>query len=269
MLLLEAAVLGMVQGLTEFLPVSSSAHLILAREFFGWTGDQFGVPFDVACHVGTLTAVLVAFRRDLRAMAWAVPRVFGPEAADRPVRLLWLVAAGTLPVVIVGGLLADRIDEVRSPAVIAVTLSTVAVLMIVAERVGRHRRQEESLTLLEAVVIGVAQSTALVPGVSRSGATITTALFLGLDRAAGARYSFLLSVPAMVAAAGHEALKLTAHPLDPALAPVFLVGMTVSGLVGYATITYFLRFLAGHTLDAFAIYRLVLAGATGVWLLAG
>lgn len=266
--LLEAAVLGIVQGLTEFLPVSSSAHLILAREFFGWNGSQFGLPFDVACHVGTLTAILVAFRRDLWAMAWAVPRAFSPVEADRPVRLLWLVAAGTIPVVIVGGLFADAIDTVRAPAVIALTLSSVGILMIWAERVGRHGRKEESLTLAEAVIIGIAQSAALVPGVSRSGATITTALFLGLDRAAGARYSFLLGVPAMIAAAAHEGLALAAQPPDASIWPVFIVGMVVSAVVGYATVTYFLRFLAGHTLDAFAYYRLGLAAVTVVWLLA-
>ncbi|HEX6212836.1 MAG TPA: undecaprenyl-diphosphatase UppP [Methylomirabilota bacterium] len=268
MLLLQAALLGVVQGLTEFLPVSSSAHLILARAFFGWEGERFGLPFDVACHVGTLGAILLYFRRDLVAMAGSVPRLFGP-AVDRPTRLLWLVLVGTIPVVLVGGLAVDVIDRLRSPVVIVVTLAVVALLMLAAERAGRRTRDEESLTVREALVIGAAQATALVPGVSRSGATITTALFLGLRRDAGARFSFLLGVPAMVAAAAHEALGLTGHPTDALTVQVFLVGMVSSGVVGYATVKYFIRFLAGHTLDAFAVYRLVLAAVTLAWLVGG
>lgn len=268
MLLLKAALLGIVQGLTEFLPVSSSAHLILARAFFGWDAEQFGLAFDVACHVGTLAAILVYFRRDLLAMAVSLPRLFGP-ADDRPVRLLWRVAIGTLPVVVVGGLAADAIDTLRSPAVIVVTLAGVALLMLAAERVGRRVRDEESLTPGDALLIGLAQSAALVPGVSRSGATISAALLLGVDRAAGARFSFLLGVPAMLAAAGHEAIGLGGHPVDALTMQVFLVGMVTSGLVGYATVTYFIRFLAGHTLNAFAAYRLLLAAATAGWILIG
>lgn len=268
MLLLKAALLGVVQGLTEFLPVSSSAHLILARAFFGWDATQFGLAFDVACHVGTLAAILVYFRRDLLAMAAALPRLFGPED-DRPVRLLWRVGIGTLPVVVVGGLATGVIGTLRSPAVIVVTLAGVALLMVAAERLGPRVRDEESITATDALLIGLAQSAALVPGVSRSGATISAALFLGVNREAGARFSFLLGVPAMIAAAGHEAIGLGGHPIDALTVPVFLVGMVTSGIVGYVTVTYFIRFLAGHTLNAFAAYRLVLAAVTAAWILVG
>lgn len=268
LLLLEAALLGVLQGLTEFLPVSSSAHLILARAFFGWDGEQFGLAFDVACHVGTLLAILVYFRRDLVELAGGVPRLLTPRRDPAAMRL-WFIALATIPAVLVGGLLGDLIDRVRAPAVIAATLGVGGLLMIVAERVGAHRRGHESLTLVEALAIGVAQACALVPGVSRSGATITMALFLGLTREAGARFSFVLGVPAMLGAATLEGVKLATADvaMDAVTMQVFLVGMVVSGIVGYLTVRYFLRFLTLHSLDAFAAYRLLLAAVTVVWLL--
>lgn len=268
LLLIEAALLGVVQGLTEFLPVSSSAHLILARAFFGWNGEQFGLPFDVACHVGTLTAILVYFRRDLVDLAAGLPRLFQP-ASDPAAMRLWFLGLATIPAVLVGGLLGDVIDQVRAPAVIAGTLALGGILMIAAERAGSHRRTHESLTLAEAMAIGAAQACALVPGVSRSGSTITMALFLGLTREAGARFSFVLGVPAMMGAATLEGAKLAMAdaPMDAVTVQVFVVGMVVSGVVGYLTVKYFLRFLTLHSLDAFAFYRLALAAATVVWLM--
>jgi undecaprenyl-diphosphatase len=266
-LLLEAALLGVVQGLTEFLPVSSSAHLILARTFFGWNSDRFGLPFDVACHVGTLTAILIYFRDDLRELLGGLPRLLSP-GSDPAARRLWCIALATIPAVLVGGLLGDLIDAARTPVVIVVTLSVVGVLMSVAERVGAHQRTAESLTLPEIVAVGVAQACALIPGVSRSGATITMGLWLGLTRASAARFSFLLGVPAMLGAATLEGLKLlTAEaPMDATTLQVFVVGMVVSGVVGYITVTFFLRFLVNHTLDAFVAYRLGLAAVTVAWL---
>jgi undecaprenyl-diphosphatase len=265
-LLLEAALLGVVQGLTEFLPVSSSAHLILARLFFGWDAEQFGRPFDVACHVGTLAAILVYFRSDLLAMARAIPGAL-TFSRDNAARLLRLVIIGTVPLVPIGLVLSERVDNLRTPAVIIATLSIVAVAMLVAERVSRHTRPAEDLTILEALTLGVAQALALIPGVSRSGATISSALFMGLDRQAAARFSFLLGVPAMCAAALHEGRHLLGHPMDGRTMQVFVVGIIVSGLVGYATVKYFLRFVTNHRLDVFAWYRLGLAAVTAVWLL--
>ena len=267
MLLFQAAVLGVVQGLTEFLPVSSSAHLILVRVFFGWDAEQFGRPFDVACHVGTLTAVLVYFRTDLVRLAAAVPRAIS-AARDDSARLVWLIVAGTLPLVPMGLVLADREDALRTPKVIVVTLAVVGVAMLVADRLGRRTRRAEDLSLGEAFVLGVAQGLALIPGVSRSGATITTGLAFGLDRPAAARFSFLLGVPAMSAAAAHEGHRLLGHPMDAATAEVFVIGIVVSGLVGYATVTYFLRYLTTHSLAAFAWYRIALAAVIVAWLFA-
>lgn len=264
MALLFAGLLGVVQGLTEFLPISSSAHLILARAFFGWDTAVFGLAFDVACHLGTLVAVLVYFRRDLWAMARALPDVFGPAPAARQLRL---IAVGTLPVVVVGLLWADWLAATtRTPGVTAVTLALGAAGLLVVERLGPRRRDETSLGPLEAVGFGIAQAAALVPGVSRSGATITFGMAIGVRREAAARFSFLLGVPAILAAAAKEGLELAATGLPAGAGPVFAVGMASSAVVGYLTVKYFLRFLAQHRLDGFAYYRLALAGAVVVWM---
>jgi len=267
-MLFKAVVLGIVQGLAEFLPISSSAHLILARAFFGWDGDQFGLPFDVALHVGTLLAILVYFRDDLLRMLAAVPDMFS-RSASGPARLAWLVVFGTIPVVIVGLLLRNLEDALRSPVIAGSMLAVGGVLLLLAERVGSRTRDAESLSAAEALGLGVAQSTALVPGVSRSGATITLGLFLGLRRDAAARFSFLLGVPAISAAAAHEGLKLLHEPMPAGSAQLFLTGMVVSAAVGYLTIKYFLQYLSSHSLAVFAWYRLALAACVAIWWLHG
>jgi undecaprenyl-diphosphatase len=265
---LAAALLGVVQGLTEFLPVSSSAHLILARAFFGWDAEAFGSAFDVACHVGTLTAVLVFFRADIGSLIRAAPAALR-GTADPAARRLWLIAVGTVPIVIVGVLAADWIETTfRTPLVAATALAVGAGLLLFIERVGTRGRGEEALTMGGAAAIGVAQAAALVPGVSRSGATIATGMALGLRREVAARFTFLMSVPAILAAAAKKGLDLQGVALDGELITLFLVGMVTSGLVGYATVKFFLRFLVSHRLDVFAWYRLALAAATFVWLLA-
>jgi undecaprenyl-diphosphatase len=263
--LLVAALLGVIQGLTEFLPVSSSAHLILARAFFGWDAEIFGLPFDVALHVGTLAAVLAYFRRDVAAMIAAVPQVLTARAG--PGRLARLIVIGTIPMVVIGVLFADWLEEhLRTPAVIAVTLAIGAVAMLAAERAGSQRRDETSLTPVDAVLTGLGQATALVPGMSRSGSTIATAMWLGMTRESAARFSFLLGIPAIAAAAAKEGVHLIGTGLTSEQMVLFAVGMLTSAAVGYATIKFFLRFLAGHRLDVFAYYRLALAAVTVVWL---
>lgn len=267
MTLFGATLLGIVQGLTEFLPISSSAHLILGRTFFGWSAEAYGLAFDVACHVGTLAAVATFFWRDLAGMAGAV---FRPFAQDEPARLLRLVAAGTLPVVVVGLLWADLIEaRLRTPVVAAAALAIGAIGLYLAERLGSRRRDARSISPAEAVALGVAQAAALVPGVSRSGATITLGMLFGLRREEAARFSFVLGVPAILAAAGKEGLELAALGLDGQTARLFVVGMVTSGVVGYLTIKYFIRYLVHHRLHVFAWYRLALAASVVVWLVAG
>jgi undecaprenyl-diphosphatase len=264
--LLSAVLLGVVQGITEFLPVSSSAHLILARAFFGWDAEGLGVAFDVACHVGTLAAVVVFFRSDLVAMMAALPRALsstpGPDA-----RRIQLIAVGTIPIVIVGVLWADWLEATtRTPLIAAIALLVGAVLLLFIERLGRHGQSEEALGAPGAFLVGIAQSAALIPGVSRSGATIAAGMALGLRREVAARFTFLMSIPAILAAAGKKGLELRAVPLSTDDVVLFAVGMATSAVVGYLTVKYFVRFLATHPLDVFAWYRVALATATFVWL---
>jgi undecaprenyl-diphosphatase len=264
--ILIAALLGIIQGLTEFLPVSSSAHLILARAFFGWDGEMFGLSFDVALHAGTLAAIVTYFWSDVRAMIAAAPAAL--TAASGPGRLARLIVFGTLPVVVVGLLLGDWIEaNLRTPAVIAATLAIGAAAMLAAERIGSQQRDERSLTAAGAVVMGVGQSTALVPGMSRSGSTIAAGMLLGMTRESAARFSFLLGIPAIAAAAAKEGLHVVRSGLGGHEMVLFAVGMSTSALVGYVTIKYFLRFLAGNRLDVFAYYRLALSVVTIIWLM--
>lgn len=258
MSLFEAAVLGVVQGLTEFLPVSSSGHLILARWALGWDAGALGLPFDVACHLGTLAAVVWFFRADLWAMVRAVPAAFvAPLTPDA--RRIWLLVAATIPVVIVGLTLKDSIDAVRDPRVVAYTLILGAGLLFLVERLGPRTGSEATLTLAGAVAIGVAQSCALVPGVSRSGATITAGMLLGMSRPAAARFGFLIGVPAIAGAGATEMLELRHVALTTADLWVFAVGFLSSAIVGYLTVNFLLKYLVSHRLDVFAWYRLVIA----------
>lgn len=267
MSLLAGALLGIVQGLTEFLPVSSSGHLILGRALFGWDADRLGLPFDVACHVGTLFAVIVYFRRELIAMMAAVPAAVRFES-DPPARLARLVAIGTLPVVVVGLTFGDLLEgRVRSIEVVAVTLVVGALALLLAERIGGQSRGEESLTLMESLILGAAQASALIPGVSRSGATIAVGMLLGLRRDSAARFGFLLGVPAILAAAGQQTLALADVGLSRDAAALFAVGMMTSAVTGYATVKYFIRYLVGHSIDPFAYYRLGLAAIVVAWIL--
>lgn len=265
--LLAAVVLGAVQGLTEFLPVSSSGHLILARAFFGWDPGRFGIPFDVACHVGTLLAVVAYFWSDIIRLAVAAPGALTGRDGDAE-RMGRMIIAGTIPIVIVGGLFADFIETTfRSPASVAAMLTIGAIGLLVADRVGSGARDARTLGYGEAFVIGVAQTLALAPGVSRSGATLTAAISMGIERASAARFVFLMSLPAIVAAAAKEGLELYKIGIEGLPVTIFAVGMVTSAVVGYATVRFFIRYLAGHTMTVFAVYRLVLAAVTVVWLL--
>ena len=267
MSLFEAAWLGVIQGLTEFLPVSSSAHLILMREAFGWDAGVLNIPFDVACHVGTLLAVVWFFRADLIAMVRAVPGVFAPNPTP-DARRIWLVVAATIPIVIVGlSLTDDALDAIRAPWVAGVALVVGAGLLFLVERLGPRSGSEATLTLVGAALIGVAQAMALVPGVSRSGATITAGMLLGLNRLAAARFAFVMSVPAITAAALKEGLELRHVSLTAHDVQVFAVGLTVSAAVGYLAVSFLLRYLVSNRLDVFAWYRIALAVAIFGWLL--
>jgi undecaprenyl-diphosphatase len=269
----QAIVLGIVQGLTEFLPVSSSAHLLIAPWLLGW--EEPGLAFDAALHLGTLAAVLVYFWRDLISMAIAFPRaILHPGAvlrshrpADVMSRLSLLIAIGTVPGVIFGLLGQKVIDRFYHPGgvtpepaivAIAVALIALALLLLWAERAASHKREMESLNVSDAVVIGFAQAGALIPGVSRSGATITAGLFRGLARADAARFSFLLGSP-IIAAAGakglFDILTSDAATIQPS---VFAIGIATSAVAGFAAIWGLLRYLQRARTAIFIVYRVVL-----------
>ncbi len=261
-----ATLLGIVQGLTEFLPVSSSAHLILARAIFGWDAHGLGLAFDVATHLGTLAAVLYYFRADLWPLASAAPAALVGGGGDRG-HIGRLVIAGTVPIVLVGVLVdLDWLEQLREPVVCAVALALGALLMMVAERARATSRGDQDITMGEAFLIGIGQAAALFPGMSRSGTTISVAMLMGIRREAAARFTFLMSIPAVMAAAAREAVALRDVRFDASTAAMFAVGIIVAGVVGYLAVKYLIRYLANNSLDVFAYYRLVLAAAVVVWL---
>ena len=269
--LIEAILLGIVQGLTEFLPVSSSGHLLLAQYFLGMDQERFGLTFDAAIHTGTVLAVISFFWRDLLRMARAFfGSLRGPNLQDHDQRMAYLILVATIPAGVVGFLFEGFFEEkVRSPWLVTFNLALVGVLFIVGEAVGRKNRKSDKLSFGEAIGIGLAQTVALFPGVSRSGATITLGLFLGLRRDEAARFSFLMSVPITTAAALLSLTDLLGTGLDARAALLFLAGSVSSGIVGYLAIKFLLDYLTGHSLRVFAYYRFALAAVVVVLLLFG
>ncbi len=263
----QSIVLGILQGLTEFLPISSSAHLILVPWLLGW--KEMGLTFDVALHAGTLLAVVVYFRRDLIELtrgflAWLRGRITREplsEPTQAPARLALAILIGTIPAAIVAGLAGDEIESyMRSPLVTVFTLAFFGLILWLADRRGRHIRCIDDISLMDGFIAGVAQTLALVPGVSRSGITITAALFLGVKRADSARFSFLLGTPVIVLAALKGAYDVWRHFDDAGFsATPFILGIIVSALSGFLCIKYFLRFLQNRTYLPFVVYRWLLA----------
>ena len=250
----QGAILGIVQGLTEPLPISSSAHLILVPWLLGW--GEHSLTFDVALHMGTLAALLLFFWKDWLQLARAwLP---GGDATDRRVGIG--LVAGTVPAAVVGLLFEDTIETtLRSPALIATVMLIASALILAADRLGRRTLSEEAITVPRAIAIGLAQALALMPGVSRSGATISAGLALGLTRQAAARYAFLLATP-ITAGAGILKLKdLFETGVPPDEATAFLAGIAASFVVGLIAIRFLLHYLRKYSLTAFVIYRVALA----------
>ncbi len=255
---LQTVVLAIIQGLTEFLPVSSSGHLVLVPTAFGWT-DQ-GLTFDVAVHFGSLLAVAVYFRNDLKALISAGTRLLGGKTGSPESRMALCIVIGTVPAAIAGLLLAGWIEaNLRSPLVIVYTLVGYGVLMALADRFGKHQRDIADVGIKDAVIIGIAQALALVPGTSRSGITISAALILGLQRRDAARFSFLLSAPVILLATGYETSLLIIEGTQIAWAQL-AIGASISAVVAYLSIDFFMRFVNAIGLLPFALYRLGLAG---------
>lgn len=253
---LQAIVLGIVQGLTEFLPISSSGHLRIVPALFGW--EDPGTAFTAVVQLGTVAAVLLYFRADL----WRIGRTWLASLRDRELRrtldarMGWYILIGTVPICVFGLLFDDRIEnDVRSLYVVGGLLVAFSFVMLAADRFSRRERDIESIGLRDGIVVGFAQALALIPGVSRSGATISAGLVLGLDRPAAARFSFLLSVPAVVLSGLYQ-LRDIGEPGGASFG-ITALAVLLAFVSGYAAIAFLLRYLARHGLGIFVGYRLV------------
>jgi len=267
--LLQAIVLGIVQGLTEFLPISSSAHQRIVASLFGW--DDPGAAFTAITQLGTETAVLIYFREDLwqAATHWARSLRRRELRSDPHARLGWYIIAATIPISVLGLAFKDQIETgARNLQLIATMLIVFGLVMAWADRRATLRRDIDGLDLRSGVAIGFAQSLALIPGVSRSGATMSAGLLLGLTREAAARFSFLLAVPAVLASGLFQLLSLAMGD-SPGDDPWWTIAIAtvISFVVGYAAIAWLLRYLTSHSLNLFVGYRLVVG--TTILVLAG
>jgi undecaprenyl-diphosphatase len=252
----EAVVLGLVQGLTEFLPISSSAHLRVVGEAFGW--DDPGAAFTAITQIGTEAAVLLYFRKDIARIAttWSRSLRDARLRGDHDARMGWLIIVGSIPIVVLGLLFQDSIETTfRDLRIIAIALVAFSLILYWADRVGTGKRELEDLTVKHGLVFGLAQAMALVPGVSRSGGTITAGRFMGYSRAAAARYSFLLAVPAVLGSGFFQ----VAESIDGGISwgPTVLATAIAFG-VGLAVITWLLRYLDHGSFTPFVVYRVVL-----------
>jgi undecaprenyl-diphosphatase len=259
--LLEALVLGIVQGLTEFLPISSTGHLILTQELLGIPEDKFGLQFDAAIHLGTLTAVLVYFRQRVTRLivAWVASLKSRDWRMNADSRLAWLLAVGTIPAAVAGALIEDTAEsKLRDPALVGATLLIFCIPMIVAENVRRGQRDLNSAGVKEALLLGAAQAVALIPGVSRSGITISTGMIAGFRREEAATFAFLLSAPVIAGAGGKQLFDALRDGGSSAGADIYAMGLISAGVVGYAAVAFLMRYLRVGSLMPFVAYRVVL-----------
>ena len=255
--LTQAITLGAVQGLTEFLPISSTAHLILVPWALGWPDP--GPTFDVALHLGTLVALLLYFRNDWLGLLTSGIGWLRGDRANPTGRLAIYIVLATIPGAVLGALFEHRIETtLRSPLIISITLVALALLLIYAEKIGRQSTDINHITLPDSMSVGFAQALALVPGVSRSGITITAGLFRGMTRATAARFSFFLSTPIIAGAVAKKSLDLIKEGMPSGNTTPFVAGVLVSGIVGYLAIAFLIRYLSTHNTYVFIYYRIAL-----------
>jgi undecaprenyl-diphosphatase len=268
--LAQAALLGVVEGLTEFLPVSSTGHLTIVEKMLGLPIDDDGVTaFTAIIQVGAIAAVIVYFLKDILRIvsAWGRGLVRAEVRGTFDYRFAWFVIWGSLPIAVVGFLARDLISgPQRSLWVVGIALIAWSAVMLYAEKRATQTRGERTTNITDALVIGAVQCIALVPGISRSGATISAGLLRGLDRVAATRLSFFLSIPAQVGGGGLELKDAVGQHVSVS---ALIVGTVVSFVVAYASIAWLLRFVAHHSIAAFVPYRVVLGGALVILLAAG
>lgn len=259
-----ALLLGSIQGITEYLPVSSTGHLVLAQYALGVDADAFGLTFDAVLHLGTLLAVLGYFRRDFLHLVEALIRPEVRRKDPAAGRLAAAIVIGTTPGAVAGWLLEARVEsEFRSPLLVAATMALFGVLLWAADLVGSKQAGIEAVGLGRALLLGLAQALALMPGVSRSGIVITAGLLLGLRREDATRFAFLLSAPIIAGAGGKKLLDLTrAAAAGHEVWMPALVGLVAAAVTGYLAIGFLMRYVRSHNLGVFALYRLLVAGLT-------
>lgn len=264
--LVTPILLGLLQGATEFLPISSSGHLVLAEAFFAV--QEASLAFDVALHLGTLLAILIYFQREWRDIATAFVRFADQSPAarhHRQVGLLLVVA--TIPAALVGKLFGDQIESyLRQPLLVAGTLAGMGLILLWAERYGCRQRTFQEIGWRDAILIGLAQTCALVPGVSRSGATMSVGLFRNLDRSAAARFSFLMSAPIIAGAGMLHLFKIMKTGLPAGQGLFFLSGFVTAAVSGYGFIAFLMRYIQTRSFAIFAYYRLLVAAAALGWM---
>jgi undecaprenyl-diphosphatase len=257
----EAVVLGVVQGLTEFLPISSNAHLRIVGAVFGWHDP--GAAFTAITQIGTELAVLIYFAKDIARIvaAWVASLFNAKRRSDPDARMGWLIIVGSIPIVILGLLFQKQIEtNLRDLRIIAIALVAFSLILYVADRRGAKDRELEDLTVGHGVVYGIAQALALIPGVSRSGGTITAGLFLGYTRSAAARYSFLLAIPAVLGSGLYEVYKSFkggVHGAQVEWGPT-IVATVLAFVVGLSVIAWLLRYLNRGSFTPFVVYRIAL-----------
>lgn len=269
--LLQSIFLGILQGLTEFLPISSSAHLRIAGEFFNTPVDP-GATFTAITQIGTETAVLLYFRKDILRIVKAVLRSLTLRKVDSDARLGYFIALGSLPIIILGFIGQDSIRSTfRSLWLIGSVLIFFGLILGAADKYGKRTKNLDSLRAKDAILYGLAQSLALVPGVSRSGATIAMGRLLGYDRVSALRYSFLLALPAVFGSGFFELYKALSDPATPSTYSLFatLLATFVAFIVGYAMIAWLLKFVSTRSFTPFVVYRVVLGSLVLVLLASG
>lgn len=255
----EAIVLGIIQGLTEFLPISSSAHLLILSQLFGW--EDPGAAFTAVTQIGTELAVIIYFRREIGRIvaAWGRSIVSADARHSPDARMGWLIIVGTIPIAVLGLLFSDQIETAaRNLWLVAVMLIVFGIILGVADALGSRVKEESDLTVRDGLLFGFAQALALIPGVSRSGATISAGLGMGYTRGAAARYAFLLAVPAVLASGLYEATKI-GDEANVAWGPTILATI-IAFIVGFAVIAWLMRWLTTRSYLPFVIYRVALGG---------
>lgn len=264
----QAIFLGVVQGLTEFLPVSSSGHLILAKELFGINAETFGLAFDVSLHFGTFFAVLIFFWRDILRLFSAFFKNIKKPFSNQDSKLASLFLIGTIPAGLIGLLLESRMEELfRSAYVVVFMLVFGGVAFLLVEKFVKHTKELTDIGIKEALLIGLGQALALIPGTSRSGATITVGLILGLKREAATRFSFLLSSPIILVAGLKEVPKIIKEGNGTVGLEVYFAGFLTAFVAGYLAIKFLISYLSKHPLNVFAYYRFLLAFAVLAYLI--